>query len=198
MVNIGCVDINPWSSRYTDPETPDYLVIDLDPSEENRTDKGLNRLRETAMAAKEYCDKIGLKTFIKTSGKTGMHFLVPCRGFSFTQARDLTEHICSEIHQLVPAISTTATSISQRENKVYIDPSQNDYADTIAAAYCARPYYKPCVSTPLDPKEINATLDPHEFTIETIFTRLRKKGDLFKDLLSKKMYEANNKILKKL
>jgi bifunctional non-homologous end joining protein LigD len=197
MINIGCIDVNPWSSRITNPEQPDYLIIDLDPSEEKRTAKGLDRLRETAMAALDYCKDKKLRTFVKTSGKTGIHFLVPCRGFAFSQARAFAEDICEEIHQLVPSISTTATSISQRRGKVYIDPSQNDYADTIASPYSVRPYHQPAVSTPLELKEINTTLDPHEFTIDEIFKRISKKGDLFDGINDPRMIEINNKILNK-
>jgi bifunctional non-homologous end joining protein LigD len=197
MVNIGCVDINPWNSRMTSPEQPDYIVIDLDPSETNRTEQGLKRLRETALAAIDYCSNMNLKTFIKTSGKSGVHLLIPCRGFTYSMARSFAEHICEQIHLLVPAISTTAVSVSQRNNRVFIDPSQNDYADTIAAAYSARPYVIPAVSTPFEAKELNK-IDPHDFTIDTIFERLQKKGDLFEKLDDAKIIERNNRVLKKL
>jgi bifunctional non-homologous end joining protein LigD len=197
MVNIGCVDINPWNSRMTSPEQPDYIVIDLDPSETNRTEQGLKRLRETALAAIDYCSNMNLKTFIKTSGKSGVHLLIPCRGFTYSMARSFAEHICEQIHLLVPAVSTTAVSVSQRNNRVFIDPSQNDYADTIAAAYSARPYVIPAVSTPFEAKELKK-IDPHDFTIDTIFERLQKKGDLFEKLDDAKIIERNNRVLKKL
>jgi bifunctional non-homologous end joining protein LigD len=197
MINIGCIDVNPWSSRITDPEHPDYLIIDLDPSEQERTDKGLDRLRRTAMAAKEYCDKKGIRAFVKTSGKTGIHFLIPCRNLTYSEARAMTEHICEEIHLMVPDISTVSTSIAQRADKVYIDPSQNDYADTIAAPYSVRPFHRPTVSAPLEWKEINMKLDPYDFTMETILKRLARKGDLFSNLMDKKIIAANMKALKK-
>ncbi|HUQ64727.1 MAG TPA: hypothetical protein VM101_01130, partial [Flavitalea sp.] len=197
MVNIGCIDINPWSSRITTPKEPDYIIIDLDPSEDKRTDTGLKILRETALATNEYCKKRGFKVFIKTSGKTGMHFLIPCRGIDFQMARSFVEHIAEEIHHLVPDISTTAMSVSQRQGKVFIDPSQNDYADTIAAPYSARPYILPAVSTPVDAKELR-NIDPHNFTIHNILKRLSKLGDLFEKINDSKIIEANNKALKKL
>jgi bifunctional non-homologous end joining protein LigD len=197
MINIGCIDINPWNSRITSPEEPDYIVIDLDPSEDQRTEQGLKRLRETAMAANTYCMKKGLNTFIKTSGKTGIHLLIPCSGFAYPIARSFAQHICLEIHTLVPDISTTAISISQRRGKVFIDPSQNDYADTIAAPYTARPYTIPSVSTPVDGRELKK-INPQEFTIHTIFERLRKKGDLFEKINDAEIIEANGRALKRL
>ena len=197
MINIGCIDVNPWNSRITNADQPDYIVIDLDPSEDERTDKGLERLRETALAASEYCNRKTLTAFIKTSGKSGIHLLIPCRKFSYSMARSFAEHLCDEIHQIVPDESTTEISVSQRKGRVFVDPSQNDYADTIAAAYSVRPYFIPSVSTPIEPKEIRK-IDPHEYTIDKIFDRLRKKGDLFENINDAKIIEANNRVLKKM
>jgi bifunctional non-homologous end joining protein LigD len=191
MINLGCIDINPWTSRISTANNPDYVVIDLDPSDED-----FKKAIETAQAAKEYFDKLKLKCFVKTSGKTGMHLLLPCKDFTFSEARTIAINICEDIHEMVPNFTTTEVSVSGRKNKLYIDPNQNDYADTIAAPYSARPYYTPTVSTPLDWKEVNAKLDNKDFTIKTILNRVKKKGDLFKELYSKRVIEKNTKNLK--
>ena len=99
---------------------------------------------------------------------------------------------------MVPDISTIQNSIASRGNKVYLDSSQNDYADTLACAYSARPYHQPRVSTPLEWKEINTRLVLSAFTIKTILPRIRKKGELFADFQAKKWIVHNNRILKKL
>jgi len=198
MINIGCIDINPWNSTIYHPEQPDFIAIDLDPSETEKRKTDPAKLLETAMAAKEYCDARKLKAFAKTSGKTGMHFFIPCSGFTSAEARKLAETICAGIEALSPTTSTTANSISSRAGKVYVDPSQNDYADTLAAVYSVRPWHLPTVSTPLDWKEINMKLDPHFFTIFNTVERIRKKGDLFSGLVNKKWAIINNKILHKL
>ncbi len=198
MINLGCIDINPWTSRVSAVTQPDYLVIDLDPSEKERTAAGLYRLQATSMAAKEYFEQKKLKVFVKTSGKTGIHFLVPCSRLEYPVARHLSEQICMEIHALVPGESTINNSVAQRGNLVYIDPSQNDYADTIAAPYSVRPNIIPTVSTPLELKEINHRLDPHAFTLQSVLKRFEKKGDLFQKLYDRKIIEANNKALKQL
>jgi bifunctional non-homologous end joining protein LigD len=196
MVNLGCIDINPWNSRITNPEYPDYIAIDLDPTVKDGKAAYLSDLLETAVAAKEYVDKHRLTAFAKTSGKTGMHFYIPCAGFTFAQARAIAEHICREIVNLVPEAATFENSINARGKKVYVDPSQNDYADTLAAPYSVRPYHVPTVSTPLEWKEINQKLNPSTFTVETILSRIKKKGDLFKELLDKKIAAANSQKLK--
>jgi bifunctional non-homologous end joining protein LigD len=198
MVNLGCVDINPWNSRTTTPENPNYISIDLDPTVKESKNGYPGRLLDTALAAKEYFDKNKLKAFAKTSGKTGIHFFIPCSGIDFPQARNFAELICKTIVALVPDAATFTNSINSRGDKIYVDPSQNDYADTLAAPYCVRPWHAPTVSTPLEWKEINHKLNPSLFTIDTILPRLKKKGDLFEGVLNKKIALANINNIKKL
>jgi bifunctional non-homologous end joining protein LigD len=193
LANLGCIDINPWMSRKQKPEEPDFINIDLDP-----TDDDFDKVIETALAAKELLAKYKLKSFIKTSGKTGLHIYMPTTGITFPQARAYSEQLGKEIFELVPDIATTEVSIDLRGNKTFIDPSQNDYADTLAAVYSARPYRLPTVSTPLDWKEVKPGLDPLQFTIHTIEKRIYKKGDLFKEVLNKRWGEQNIIRLKKI
>jgi bifunctional non-homologous end joining protein LigD len=167
MVNLGCIDINPWTSHISSPTEPDYIIIDLDPS-----DNDFKKAITAAEATKQILDEAALKAFVKTSGKTGIHIYIPCSGFSFPAARTIAENICLEIHNLLPKITTTTISVSARGNKLYLDPNQNDYADTVAAPYAARPYHIPTVSTPLEWKEVTAKLDPSSFTIATILNRI--------------------------
>jgi bifunctional non-homologous end joining protein LigD len=192
IINLGCIDVNPWTSRISTPEEPDYIIIDLDPSDDD-----FSKAIDTALAAKEFFDEHKLIAFPKTSGKTGIHIYLPCEGFSFTQARTIAEQICDGIHHLVPGISTTSVSINSRGNKLYLDPNQNDYADTVAAPYSMRPYKVPGISTPLEWREVRKGLDPSSFTIDTVLTRLKKKGDLFKGALLEKNRVANAKKLLK-
>lgn len=191
MINLGCIDINPWTSTTNNYLHPDYIVIDLDPSDDD-----FKKAITTAQAAKQFFDEHKLKAFIKTSGKTGVHLLLPCKEFTFPQARLIAENLCHEIHQLVPAITTTAVSINRRGNKLYIDPNQNDEADTIASVYSCRPFHLPTVSTPLDWKEVNDKLDSRDFTIQTIEKRLQKKKDLWFDIYSSDISSKNSNILK--
>jgi bifunctional non-homologous end joining protein LigD len=193
MIDLGCIDVNPWSSTTDNPNYPNYIIIDLDPS-----DNDFNKAIETAKAAKEYFDGYKLKSFIKTSGKTGMHILIPCSSFTFPQARAIAENICESIQKLVPEITTTEIDLNSRGNKLFVDFSQNDFADTVAAPYSVRPFKLPTVSTPLQWKEVNTKLDPHKFTMDTIQKRIGKYGDLFIDVLDKGIATKNDKILKQL
>jgi bifunctional non-homologous end joining protein LigD len=186
LINLGCIDVNPWMSRKENAEQPDFFNIDLDPSDED-----FEKVIEVAIAAKQVLDRYKLKAFPKTSGKTGLHIYVPIEGIGFEQARNYSEMLGREIQKMVPKISTVNVSINSRGNKVFIDPSQNDYADTLAAAYSVRPHKVPGVSTPLEWKEIKSGLDPKAFTIDTVLNRIKKKGDLFKDVLDRKIARGN-------
>jgi bifunctional non-homologous end joining protein LigD len=95
-------------------------------------------------------------------------------------------------------ISTLSVSKDQRGSNVYIDIGQNDYADTLAAPYCIRPYHRATVSAPLQWKEIRRDLDRFSFNMDTIQKRLKQKGDLFKSVLSVVIGKKNSAILKTL
>jgi bifunctional non-homologous end joining protein LigD len=191
VVNLGCIDINPWTSRTTTPDHPDYIIIDLDPS-----DGDFSKVIESSKAAKAFFDDHGIIGFPKTSGKTGMHLYIPCEGFDFSAARTAAINICAGIHQLVPSITTTEININQRGDKLFLDPSQNDFADTVAAPYSVRPNKIPTVSTPLEWKELNARLEPAKFTVTTILDRLKKKGYLFSGVHLVKNRILNSKAIK--
>jgi bifunctional non-homologous end joining protein LigD len=192
IVNLESVDIHPWTSRISSPTSPDYIVIDLDPSDDD-----FNKVIKTAQAAKKVFDTHKIKSFVKTSGKTGLHLLLPCIDIPFGDSRKIAQHLCDNIHNIVPKITTTNVSVNSRANLLYLDPNQNDYADRMAAAYYVRAYHSPTVSIPLDWKEVNSKLNPGEFTIHNIAARLEKQGDLFKNILNEKVRSANSKILKR-
>ena len=144
MINLGCVDINAWASRTTEIEHPDYLWLDLDPTIpedlkgkalEVAEEKGFRDAVTIARSCKKVLDKYKLKGFVKTSGQSGLHVYVPCSGFTFEQTRIMAGRLADEVHELTEEISTRSESKEQRQDKVYIDAGQNDYADTLAAPY---------------------------------------------------------------
>lgn len=190
-VNLGCIDVNPWTSRTVSPMTPDYIIIDLDPSDED-----FSKAIECARAAKDFFDRHHLKAFPKTSGKTGLHLYLPCSAFNFQQARRIAESICTKVQRMVPEIATTELTVSERGTKLYLDPNQNDYADTVAAPYCVRPSRKMTVSTPLAWREVRSSLKSTQFDLHNVLKRVEQKGDLFAGVLDKKIAQANDKTLK--
>jgi bifunctional non-homologous end joining protein LigD len=181
--NLGCIEINPWSSRVKNLDNPDYLVLDIDPSEKNTFDDVV----EAALAIKEVLDKAGAKGYCKTSGATGLHVYVPLHAqYDYDQARDFAEIVAQLAADKLPRTTTLERSLSKRGDRVYLDYLQNSRGQTLASAYSLRPVQGATVSTPLTWKEVKPGLRPSAFTITTIAKRVAKTGDLFTGVLKEK------------
>jgi bifunctional non-homologous end joining protein LigD len=182
MNNLGCIEVNPWCSRTKSLDNPDYLVLDLDPSDENT----FNQVIDTALAVKEVLDKAGAVGYCKTSGASGLHIYVPLAAkYDYDQARMFSELVAHHAQELVPKFTTLERSLNQRKGRLYIDYLQNKRGQTLASVYSMRPVPGATISTPLEWKEVKHGLHPSDFTMETLPKRLEKKGDLFKPVLGK-------------
>lgn len=181
LANLGCIEINPWNSRLKKIDNPDYLVIDIDPSEKNT----FSQVVETANVIKDLLDKAGAVSFPKTSGATGIHVYVPLGAkYSYEQAKDFTHLIATLAQEQLPAFTSLERTLSKRgKNKIYIDYLQNRKGQTLSCVYSLRPKPGATVSTPLEWKEVKAGLHPTDFTIKNIMGRIKKKGDLFAGVL---------------
>jgi bifunctional non-homologous end joining protein LigD len=182
MANLGCIEINPWNSRIQNQEKPDYLVIDLDPEKIS-----FDKVVLVAQSVHKLLDSIGVANFCKTSGATGLHIYVPLGAkYDYDQAKEFAHLVAMLINHKLPDITSIERSPTKRQRKVYLDYLQNRKGQTLAAPYSVRPKPGATVSTPLEWSEVRLGLDPKNFTIKTIFERLKKKKkDLFKEVLSK-------------
>ncbi|GAB3203406.1 bifunctional non-homologous end joining protein LigD [Pontibacter aydingkolensis] len=179
MNNLGCIQLNPWSSRITNLDKPDYMIIDLDPGENTYDD-----VVEVALTTKEVLDKAGAAAYCKTSGATGMHIFVPLAAkYTFEQARSFAHIVSRLVHEKLPKLTSLERKPKERRKQVYLDYMQNAIGQTIAAAYTVRPKAEATVSTPLNWNEVKAGLLPGEFTLKSVPARIKKKGDLFKEVL---------------
>jgi bifunctional non-homologous end joining protein LigD len=183
VINMGTIPLHLWSSRVDSLERPDWLVLDLDP-------KGapFSHVVEVACAVHEILTELRLESFIKTSGASGLHILVPLGArYTHEQAKNFARLLAILGAESVPDISTIARPIAARRGKVYIDFGQNGYGVTIAAPFAVRPLRKATVSCPLLWQEVNARLDPSLFTIETVPPRFQKMKDPMASILRKGM-----------
>lgn len=182
IANLGCIEINPWNSLYKKMDFPTYMIIDIDPSDKNSFEEVI----ETALAAKDVLDAAGADCYCKTSGATGLHVYVPMGGkYDYEQVKNFGHLVAHLISLRVPKFTSLERSLSKRGNKIYVDFLQNRRGQTLASAYSVRPRPGATVSTPLEWKEVKKGLRPSQFTIENIFDRLEKKGDLFTPVLKK-------------
>ncbi len=182
MANMGCIEINPWSSRTKNPDHPDYLILDLDPSDKNSFDQVI----ETAQVIHEILESAGCPNYCKTSGATGIHVYVPLGAqYDYEQARMFAEMVATLAQEQLPRFTSLERSLKKRGNNIYIDYLQNKQGQTLSSVYSARPKPGAPVSTPLEWKEVRPGLKPTDFTIVNTPQRIKKKGDLFAPVLKK-------------
>ena len=182
MVNTGCIECHTWFSRLDRLDRPDWVVFDLDPSD----DVGFAETIRVALLVKDVLDGLGLVAFPKTSGAHGLHVLVPIeRRHTYEDARRFASGVAGHIAQTQPDIATTEWSKAKRRG-VLIDARQNAQGKSIASVYSVRPMPGAPVSTSLRWNEVNEKLDPSTFTFDTVLGRLHRHGDLYEGVLTTK------------
>jgi len=182
IANLGCIEMNPWNSRVGTLDNPDYLVIDLDPADENTFDQVV----EAANVVHEIFTKNGAESYCKTSGASGLHIYVPMGAkYTYEQVKDFGHIIATMVVEQIPSFTTIERPLNKRKGRMYIDFLQNRQGQTLASAYSIRPKPGATVSTPLEWKEVKKGLHPSQFTIKNAITRFEKKGDLFEGTLKK-------------
>ena len=183
LANLGSIPLHIWSSRVSTLQQPDWCILDLDP-------KGapFEHVVRLAIAIRKLCEEIGLEPFIKTSGSTGLHVLLPLGGLcTYEQSRMLGQLIARVILDEHREIATIARALSAREGKVYLDFLQNRHGQLLVVPFSVRPLPGAPVSTPLEWSEVSPRLDHRSFTIRTVPPRLKKLGrDPLSPVLSSK------------
>jgi bifunctional non-homologous end joining protein LigD len=173
---------------------PDYLVFDLDPYiyrsgqsmkiEPELNTKGFEKTRDIALSLKELLDNFGIDSFVKTSGKTGLHIYVPViRSLNYDALREIAENVGKHLMSEHPNDITMEWSVSKRTDKIFFDHKMNGRGKTLAGPYSPRNSLEASVSTPIDWSEV-PDVYPSDFTIFTVPERLHKKGDPWQDILS--------------
>ena len=175
VINLGCIELHTWHSRVDDIERPDYMLIDLDPT----TDDQWEHVLVIALVVKEVLDELGLPSYPKTSGSTGLHILTPIRPeLPFPEVRRFAKALAQEVERRVDdqSVATTTWRVADREG-VFVDYGQNARDRTIAAAYSIRPTPDARASAPLRWDEVPGC-DPARFTLRTMRKRIDTVGDL--------------------
>jgi len=182
IVQLGSIEVNPWNSRVTHLDQPDWLVIDLDP-EGTITFKNVVTV---AQEVKRVCDEWHIPVYPKTSGKTGIHIYVPLGAqYEYEQAKNLAHLIALEVNKRQPKLTSVERTPAKRPNKIYLDFLQNRSGQTLAAPYSLRPTPDASVSMPLHWDEVIPQLKPTDFTIKNARQRLDRVGDLWQPVVKK-------------
>ena len=172
VANMGSIPIHMWASRVGTLEQPDWCVIDLDPK-----DAPFSDVIRTALSVHALCESIELPHFVKTTGKTGLHILIPLPPLStYAQSRTIGELLARVVLRELDDIATITRHVTKRGAKVYLDYLQNRHGQTIVAPFSVRPLPGATVSMPIEWHEVNSDLDPKQFTIRNALERMERLG----------------------
>jgi len=179
MVQMHCIDMNAWYSRFDLPDRPDFVLFDLDPP-----DGGFAAAVRVAHLVRGLLDEVGLRSFVKTSGADGVHVLAPItRRSSYDRTKGFAIAASELLERRHPGVVTTEWRKAKREG-VFLDARQNGPGKTIASVYSVRPKPGAPVSTPLAWEELTQELDPAGLTMAVALERVARHGDLFAPVLA--------------
>jgi bifunctional non-homologous end joining protein LigD len=170
LVNQGALTFHPWLSRVGDLDRPDFVLFDLDPGPASFADAVA-----VARALHDALKEEGHESLLKTSGKTGLHVLVPWRSpGGFDEAREWAAGVARLVAEALPDRATVEARKAKRGKRVYIDVLQNARGHHAVPPYVVRAVPGASVSTPLEWRELTPSLDPGRFTVKTLPARLAR------------------------
>ncbi len=181
IVNLGCIDLNPWYARCDDVNRPDFLHFDLDPV----PPAGFAEVLQSALLLKKFLDERKVESYPKTTGSRGLHIYVPIyREPVQKEVWRVAKRIAGELAKAYPEAITSEYRIAHRPaGRVLVDYNQNAWGRTLASVYSLRPRKEATVSAPVTWREIERGISMTDFTMDTMPARVAKLGDLFEPVL---------------
>ena len=182
LANQAVVVFHTWLSSYQKPNYPDKLVFDFDPAyHQDSTKKELKTIRFAIKKMKKKLEEKGLVPFLMTTGSRAYHIVVPLKPlYTFEQVHEFAKGLAHELADAYPDLLTTNPLKVARQGRILVDYMRNSFGATSVAPYSVRALEGAPVATPLTWDELSRT-DPQKYTIKTIFKRLARKKDPWKD-----------------
>ena len=181
MATLGCIEMNPWHSKVEKEDYPDWCIIDLDPAENT-----FDQVIEAANVTKQILENMGVASYPKTSGSTGIHIYIPLAAkYTYEQSKEFARVIATLVQREIPKYTSIERIVKARKGKMYIDFLQNRPQATVAAPYSLRPKPGATVSMPLHWDEVKKGLKMSDFTIYNALERIKSIGDIFKPVIGK-------------
>jgi bifunctional non-homologous end joining protein LigD len=180
LANQACITPHVWLSRIDRPDQPDQMIFDLDPSGDD-----FPTICRTALRLRDLLKRERLEAFVKTTGSRGLHVLVPLnRRAAFDDVRAFARDIATELVESDGKHLTLEVRKDKRAGRIFVDTARNAYAQTAAPPYAVRPRPGAPVAAPLEWRELeDPRLTADRYTINNIFDRLRRRGDIWKELV---------------
>jgi bifunctional non-homologous end joining protein LigD len=181
MASLGCIEMNPWSSTTKKPDNPSWCIIDLDPD-----NNPFDQVIEAAIVVNKILTGIGVASYCKTSGSTGLHIYIPLGAkYDYEMSKEFARAIVTAAQSEVPDFTSIERPTANRKGKIYLDFLQNRPQATLAAPYSVRPKPGATVSMPLHWEEVKKGLRMQNFNMQNAIDRIKKVGDIFKPVLGK-------------
>ena len=179
VTNQNTITHHVWVSKLPDLNYPDLCVFDLDPSKDD-----VRSVRAAAVGLRDLLEKLGLPSWIKTTGGKGFHSVVPVEGRrALGTVVRFANAVGTFFVSLAPDQLTQEFSKVDRRGRIYIDTGRNGYTATFAAAYTVRARAGAPVSAPCTWEEVeNGEVSPATFTLRNMPKRIDKVGDLWADM----------------
>jgi bifunctional non-homologous end joining protein LigD len=181
VVNLGCIDLNPWYARCDDVDRPDYLHFDLDPT----PGADFKMVCEAALIVRDALSKSKIPSYPKTTGSRGIHVYISIvRGPLQKQVWTFAKALAKEIEASHSAVITTEYRVAKRPaSRVLVDYNQNAWGRTLASVYSVRPKPRAPVSAPVTWEEVERGIHIEDFRLDNMIERVQRVGDLFRPLL---------------
>lgn len=182
IVNLGCIDLNPWYARCDDVDRPDYLHFDLDPT----PGAAFGQVCEAALVVRDALASLGMRSLAKTTGSRGIHVYVPIkRGPTQKQVWALAKQLAQHLAKQNPKLVTAEYRIAKRpRGRVLVDYNQNAWGRTLASVYSVRPTPQAAVSAPVEWREVERGIAIEDFNLRNMPQRIAATGDLWRPLSS--------------
>jgi bifunctional non-homologous end joining protein LigD len=191
--NYGAIEFHVPFDRHDKPDYPMEMVFDLDPPDNN----SFNLVLEVSMRLKELLESLGLISVPRTSGSSGMQIFIPIQpDYTFEETRKINAFVAHYFTEQMPQQITLERVVSKRGNKLYFDYLQLWRGRTMPAIYSARAKRCATVAAPITWAEVEAGINPTDFTILNIKKRIQEKSDLFKLVTTEKHNQSLNDILR--
>lgn len=181
LANQAVLVFHSWLSSYQQPNYPDKLVFDFDPTHHDAIKKDLKTLRFVIKKMKKMLDDRGLVPFLMTTGSRAYHIVVPLKPkHTFEQVHAFAKDLANELADAYPELLTTNPLKVARKGRILVDYMRNSFGATSVAPYSLRALEGAPIATPLAWHELGTT-DPQKYTIKNIFRRLARKKNPWKD-----------------
>jgi bifunctional non-homologous end joining protein LigD len=181
VVNLGCIDLNQWYATCEDYDRPDYVHFDLDPV----PGAGFDKVREVALHVRDALQRLGMKSYPKTTGSKGIHVYVPIvRGPLQKRVWAFAKEFARAMEGIYPRLVTAEYRVAKRPaGRVLVDYNQNAWGRTLASVYSVRAKPGATVSTPVTWEEVEQGVEIGDFTLRNVPARVAELGDLYRPLL---------------